>query len=241
MLRNLLVIGIVAVAVGTACTVVELLRPARPLSYRQVIARDVVAFVIYIAAFYPAATYLSGRAMHGAPIVRWFWHTPFALRMIGFYLFNDFCSYWLHRLMHTRWIWRFHKWHHAPEYMYWFAGTRATIAQQFLFNLPVAFSLHFLGRAPHWFPLFLSLELIVRNDWMHMNVRWRSNWLEWIFVTPRYHAIHHSADPNHRGNYGSLFSIWDRMFGTLIDPDKVVPTEFGLGEKANPVRVVLGV
>ena len=39
----------------------------------------------------------------------------------------------------------------------------------------------------------------MRNNWMHMNVTWQSRWLEWLFVTPRYHHIHHSKDAAHQG------------------------------------------
>ncbi|HEY4180572.1 MAG TPA: sterol desaturase family protein [Kofleriaceae bacterium] len=243
MFRNLIPIIITGIAAGTACTVAELLRPARPMPYRAVILRDIAAFALYIGAFYPLAGRLSALFVKYRPlqVFKRFWHTPIALRIIVFYLVADFGSYWLHRLMHTRAVWRIHKWHHAPTYMYWFAGTRATIAQQFLFNLPVIFSLAIVGPAPQWFGLLLSVELIIRNDWMHMNVAWRSNWIEWIFVTPRYHAIHHSADPAHRGNYGSLFSIWDRIFGTRIDPDTVTPTEFGIGEPTHPARLFIGI
>jgi sterol desaturase/sphingolipid hydroxylase (fatty acid hydroxylase superfamily) len=234
---------VTGVLAGTACTIAELVRPARPMPYRQVLLRDCVAFALYIAAIYPLAEMFAGMIGRHRPIHVFapFWKLPFPVRMIIFYLVADLGSYLLHRFMHTRWFWRFHKWHHAPTYMYWFAGTRASIFQQFLFNLPVVFALPIVANAPHWFPLFLSVELILRNDWMHMNVAWRSNWLEWIFVTPRYHAIHHSADPAHHGNYGSLFSIWDRIFGTRIDPDTVTPTQFGIGPNENPVRVILGV
>ena len=241
MFDNALVIAVVAIAAGTACTIAELVRPARPVAYRKVILRDAVAFVIYIAAFYPVALELSTRAARHLPVFAHYWHAPLALRLLTFYLAADLGSYVLHRVMHTPLLWRVHKWHHAPTYMYWFAGVRATIVQQFLFNVPVVLSFPLIGPAPWWIGLFLSVELIVRNDWMHMNVSWRSNWLEWILVTPRYHHIHHSADPAHRGNYGSLFSIWDRAFRTRIDPHRVTPTEFGTGSVDNPVRVVLGV
>jgi sterol desaturase/sphingolipid hydroxylase (fatty acid hydroxylase superfamily) len=239
--QNALAITIVAIAAGTASTVAELLRPARPIAYRQVLLRDCAAFIVYIAVFYPVALELSTRCARHLPAFERYWHAPLALRMVTFYLAADLGSYVLHRSMHARWLWRIHKWHHAPPYMYWFAGVRATIVQQFLFNLPVAIAFPLIGPAPSWIGLFLALELIIRNDWMHLNVSWRSNWLEWILVTPRYHHIHHSAYPAHRGNYGSLFSIWDRLFGTRIDPDKVTPTEFGTGSVDNPVRVVLGV
>ena len=32
---------------------------------------------------------------------------------------------------------------------------------------------------------------------MHLNVRFRLPYLEWLLVTPRYHHIHHSSNPEH--------------------------------------------
>ena len=86
------------------------------------------------------------------------------------------------------------------------------------------------------------LEGLFRNNWMHMNVTWKSNWIEWIFVTPRFHHSHHSADSVHfDSNYGSLFSIWDRMFRTQFRPNTTQPSAFGAPTKTNPVRLFLGV
>lgn len=81
------------------------------------------------------------------------------------------------------------------------------------------------------------------NDWMHMNVSWRSNWLEWIMVTPRYHHIHHSDDPAYyNANFGVTFTIWDRIFGTYVDPEAVKqPISFGIGEQVPLVRLIAGV
>jgi len=77
---------------------------------------------------------------------------------------------------------------------------------------------------------------------MHLNVTWRSGWIEWIFVTPRYHHVHHSADRRHLGNFGSLFTLWDRLFGTYIAPDSITrPLRFGTGEADHPLRLVAGV
>jgi sterol desaturase/sphingolipid hydroxylase (fatty acid hydroxylase superfamily) len=88
----------------------------------------------------------------------------------------------------------------------------------------------------------IVVEHIVRNNWMHMNVTWNSSWLEWIFVTPRYHHIHHSKDPAHQGaNLGALFTIWDRLFGTYYNPDDAAnELSFGLSEKVSPSRLVIG-
>jgi sterol desaturase/sphingolipid hydroxylase (fatty acid hydroxylase superfamily) len=76
-----------------------------------------------------------------------------------------------------------------------------------------------------------------------MNVSWRSNWLEWFFVTPRYHHIHHSDKPQHYGkNLGNLLTVWDRLFGTYLNPDSLdTQLSFGIGEKENPIRLMLGI
>jgi sterol desaturase/sphingolipid hydroxylase (fatty acid hydroxylase superfamily) len=97
--------------------------------------------------------------------------------------------------------------------------------------------------APQWILPVMIVENVVRNHWMHMNVSWRSRWLEYVFVTPRYHHIHHSADAKlHDGNYGSLFTIWDRLFGTYVDPDVTRPKTFGTGEKKrDPVLLLIGI
>ena len=78
---------------------------------------------------------------------------------------------------------------------------------------------------------------------MHLNVSWRLRWLEWIFVTPRYHHIHHSDNPaHHTANLGAVLTIWDRLFGTYVDPDEVThDISFGLKEPVAPARLILGV
>jgi sterol desaturase/sphingolipid hydroxylase (fatty acid hydroxylase superfamily) len=91
--------------------------------------------------------------------------------------------------------------------------------------------------------LIVGVISTVQNDWVHMKVSLRWRWLEYLVVTPRFHHIHHSADSRHyMANMGNIFSIWDRMFGTYIDPDTIVASDlsFGIPTKENTVRLVLG-
>jgi sterol desaturase/sphingolipid hydroxylase (fatty acid hydroxylase superfamily) len=40
----------------------------------------------------------------------------------------------------------------------------------------------------------------------------------WLFVTPNlHHTHHHFRPPGTNCNYGDVFSIWDRLFGTYVD------------------------
>jgi sterol desaturase/sphingolipid hydroxylase (fatty acid hydroxylase superfamily) len=231
---------------GVICTIAELVKPAHKLRYGKAVPLDLVALAAYQLAMVPAAAWVTD------PIVGVVRHAPFLsalervwlpLRVVMFYFVADLGSYWLHRLMHTRHVWRVHRWHHSPTQLYWLAGVRATIPQQILFNLPYVLALPLLVGAPAWILPAMVIEGVVQNHWMHMNVSWRSNWIERVFVTPRYHHIHHSADAKlHDGNYGAVFTIWDRLFGTYIDPDATRPKQFGTGEKKrDPVLLMIGV
>jgi sterol desaturase/sphingolipid hydroxylase (fatty acid hydroxylase superfamily) len=155
----------------------------------------------------------------------------------------DLGHYWIHRLMHHEYLWRIHKWHHAPDYMYWLMGVRATLPQQVLVNLPYIVAYSFLGLSPWWMVLAVGAGHVLQNDWMHLNVTWRSSWLEWLIVTPRYHHVHHSDQPEHyRANLAALFTAWDRVFGTYVNPGELRnELSFGIGERVPPVRLFLGV
>lgn len=231
---------------GLICTIAELVRPARKLRYAKTVPLDVVALAAYQLAMVPAAAWLTDpvyglvRYIPSLSAVSGLW---LPLRVMMFYLVADFGSYWVHRLMHTRHVWRVHRWHHSSTQLYWLSGVRATIPQQVLFNLPYVVAVPLLVGAPAWIVPAMVVQGVVQNHWMHMNVSWRSRWIERVFVTPRYHHIHHSTDAAlHDGNYGAVFSIWDRLFGTYVDPDVTTPKQFGTGEKQrDPVLLMIGI
>ena len=44
---------------------------------------------------------------------------------------------------------------------------------------------------------------------------------DYVFVTPHNHRIHHDqAVVNQNSNFGGIFSIWDRLFGTYVSDIK---------------------
>lgn len=221
----------------------EALWRARTVPYGQVITRDFVAQLFHFFAVIPIVIYLLDRlfAYYALPQLQ---NIPLAVRVILYIFVSDFGYYWVHRLMHQEVLWRAHKWHHSPTYMYWLAGGRATVPQQFLVGITSVLAAPILYPAPWWVYTALVILDYLSVDWMHLNVPWGSRWLEWIFVTPRYHNIHHSSDPNHyNSNFGSMFSIWDHLFGTYVDPDTCDPKamEFGIGESTNTVRLIAGI
>lgn len=227
---------------GLLFTAIELLRPARPLSYRAVLKNDLPALAIYGLIFLPVSMYLSRAFVRPELLaLRGLLELSLVVRLILYYVLADLGLYGVHRLMHSRYFWRVHRWHHSPPYMYWLAGIRATVPNQVLFNLPFALCAPLLNGAPGWLFVVIFAEGFFQNDWMHMNVTWRSRWLEWIFVTPRYHHVHHSRNPEHHtANLGSRLTIWDRAFGTYVDPESTGEISFGIDDGTSAARLALG-
>lgn len=224
-------------------TGIEWIRPARQVNYRKVLGQDILLISIYWFGMVPISEYIDRliAIRPNLPVV--ILQLPLPVRVLCYFVIADLGHYWIHRLMHHRYVWHIHKWHHSPNQMYWLAGFRATIPQDVIVNLPYLFAYSFLGLSPWWMELAIGLFNNLQNDWMHINVAWRSNWLEWLIVTPRYHHIHHSDKPEHyMANLAALFTVWDRLFGTYVDPESVKgELSFGINEDVPPLRLVLGV
>jgi sterol desaturase/sphingolipid hydroxylase (fatty acid hydroxylase superfamily) len=239
MLRHILF----ALGLGAPFFLLERKFAAHPVSYRRALPRDIVAFVVVVLLGFPSGAIVAG-LLSRFPVIPLISRTPelpawasIPLGLLG----ADLAMYWVHRLIHTGPLWRIHRWHHAPPHMYWLAGTRGSLVQGIVYTVPplVFVAFHLSAEVIACFAVLSVLS----NHWMHSNLRLRSRWLEAFLVTPPIHHIHHSRDPRHHGrNFGSLFCIWDRLFGTFLDPDDVgAPLEFGIPEKVSGPRMIVGV
>jgi sterol desaturase/sphingolipid hydroxylase (fatty acid hydroxylase superfamily) len=166
---------------------------------------------------------------------------PLWLRFVIFFLLSDLLYYGFHRLMHGP-LWSTHKWHHYPRQLWWLSGMRASFPHVLFVGFP--FFLFWLMNLPLGFILVYQIVLACLNNWMHVNVAapWMRS-LEWVVVTPRYHAIHHSISLAHRNkNLGGIFSFWDRLFGTYLDPSlsQHEALEFGINEEVSTLRLMIG-
>jgi sterol desaturase/sphingolipid hydroxylase (fatty acid hydroxylase superfamily) len=62
--------------------------------------------------------------------------------------------------------------------------------------------------------LFLPISFFHHSDLNYP--RWLDKVFGWLMVTPNYHKVHHEQDQFFTdSNYGTLFIIWDRLFGTF--------------------------
>ncbi|KIY41562.1 membrane protein [Pseudomonas sp. 10-1B] len=150
----------------------------------------------------------------------WVWLLAFVL--------YDLCYYWLHRLGHERNVlWAAHSVHHQSEEYNLTTALRQTSSGfifSWLFYLPLAL----LGVPPLVFITVASLNLLYQF-WVHTRHIPKLGWLEWVFITPSNHRVHHAQNPAYLDrNYGGVFILWDRLFGTFKEEDPAEPVVFGV-------------
>jgi sterol desaturase/sphingolipid hydroxylase (fatty acid hydroxylase superfamily) len=142
----------------------------------------------------------------------------------------DFLLYIGHRMLHTTYLWHTHALHHSVEHLYWFGGNRSSpfhVVLQLLWGTLLGLVWPVYGGMTAFVAGLIVYTSI--QHFNHANIRWRLGPLEWLFVVPRYHFVHHGADPTlNNSNFGFLLTVWDRMFGTYTNPDHV-RKDFPLG------------
>ena len=165
--------------------------------------------------------------------LEWHWWV-WALLFLG----EDFCYYWFHRFGHeTRVMWAGHVNHHSSRRYNLATALRqpwTTMLPALLFWWPLAL----IGFPPEMILLQQSVSLIYQF-WIHTEFISRLGPLEWVLNTPSHHRVHHASDLKYLdANYGGIFIIWDRLFGTFIAEEEA-PT-YGLLEDIdtyNPIRI----
>ncbi|MEY4527087.1 MAG: hypothetical protein RL768_806, partial [Nitrospirota bacterium] len=100
-------------------TAIEIWRPARPVAYRKVFPYDLTVFLVYQFVVFPAASQINHWIYLRPHLPDTILALPLVLRVVCYLVIADCGHYWIHRLMHHQALWRIHKWHHAPTYMYW--------------------------------------------------------------------------------------------------------------------------
>jgi sterol desaturase/sphingolipid hydroxylase (fatty acid hydroxylase superfamily) len=140
----------------------------------------------------------------------------------------DFCYYWLHRLGHERTIlWAAHVAHHQSEDYNLTTALRQT-STGFLLGWLFYIPMYMLG-IPAEVVVTVGAINLIYQFWVHTQHVPKLGWYEWIFVTPSNHRVHHAQNDRYMDrNYGGLFILWDRLFGTFQEEREDEPVVFGI-------------
>ena len=236
------------ILLGLVIGALALAFPFRGAASRPTLLRDIFAAVVS-AAFVVGADALLDipEAAVIGRLDRWYavlQQASFWLVVPVYIVLADLGAYWAHRALHTRWLWPTHAWHHSPKHLNWIAGLRGSPVHMIVISAPsyLAFALFPVPEAG-----IIAILLFVigtsNQHYIHSNLKVPfARQLEWVLVTPRCHFVHHSAEERvANSNYGFVFSVWDRLFGTYTDPASVSSDgPLGLGYEVSDWRLALG-
>jgi sterol desaturase/sphingolipid hydroxylase (fatty acid hydroxylase superfamily) len=132
----------------------------------------------------------------------------------------DFCYYWNHRLGHESAVfWAAHVVHHQSQEYNLSTALRQTSSGALLgwiFYLPMAV----VGIPPEVFVVSAVVNLLYQY-WIHTEQIGKLGWFDRWFSSPSNHRVHHAVNDRYIDrNYGGIFMIWDRLFGTFIEEDE---------------------
>jgi alkylglycerol monooxygenase len=157
------------------------------------------------------------------------------------FVIYDFCYYWLHRLGHERSIlWAAHVAHHQSEDYNLTTALRQT-STGFLLGWVFYIPMYLLGIPAEVVVTVGSLTLIYQF-WVHTEHVPKLGWYENVFVTPSNHRVHHAQNDLYLDrNYGGVFILWDRLFGTFQEERTEAPCIYGIRgplRSWNPLRAL---
>ncbi len=144
--------------------------------------------------------------------------------IVGMLLLDLIGAYFVHWTEHkVRWMWRFHLIHHTDTHIDTTSANRHHPGESVFRFLFTTLGVVIAG-APMWLVFMYQSFSVLLSQFNHANLslpKAIDNALSWVIVTPDMHHVHHHyVLPYTDSNYGNIFSIWDRLFGTYMDLDR---------------------
>ena len=143
------------------------------------------------------------------------------------FILYDLCYYWMHRIHHeVKVFWATHVVHHHGEEFNLSTALRQT-SSGFLWKWVFFLPMFVIGVPPEVYVSVAGVNLVYQF-WVHTEHVGRLGFLEYIFITPSNHRVHHAQNDDYLdANYGGVFILWDRIFGTFIDERKDLKPVYG--------------
>ena len=162
-------------------------------------------------------------------IINWLPEMPLWLYVVlGIMLLDLIGAYTAHWVEHkVKPFWMIHLVHHTDHNVDTTTANRHHPLESLIRYVFTLFGVFIVGAPIGIIMLYQSLSVVL-SQFNHANIRLPKkvdNALSWVIVSPDMHKVHHHyVLPYTDSNYGNIFSIWDRLFGTYmkLDPEKIV-------------------
>ena len=148
--------------------------------------------------------------------------------LLGLLLLDFIGAYLAHWTEHQiPLFWRLHLIHHSDKWVDTTTANRHHPGESLLRFVFTCLGIVLVG-APLWLVLLYQTSSVVSTQFTHANIKLPQKFdylLSYILVSPNMHKVHHHYMlPYTDSNFGNIFSIWDRLFGTFsyLPADEIV-------------------
>lgn len=158
----------------------------------------------------------------------------FAQFLLGVFAIDFAFGYFAHRAMHASpALWRYHRVHHSDPFVDVTTSYRTHPVENAWRHLWLFAAVWVLGIPAEAVVAFRALSA-VNGILEHANLRIRPVFdaaVSRVWVTPNMHKVHHSRDEAEtNSNYGNLFALHDRLFGTFLPTERALSVQYGLDD-----------
>jgi sterol desaturase/sphingolipid hydroxylase (fatty acid hydroxylase superfamily) len=154
-------------------------------------------------------------------VLQWLPQMPLWLyALIGLLLLDLIGAYLVHLVEHkVKFLWRFHLIHHTDTWVDTTSGNRHHPGESVIRFLFTTMGVLIVG-SPMWMVFMYQTISVVSTQFTHANISLPKRldaFLSYFIVSPNMHKVHHHYMlPYTDSNYGNIFSVWDRLFGTFM-------------------------
>ena len=204
--------------------IIEGFIPLKPLQYRRVrhaglnlffTLTTIIVNLAFAALIIRAADYSTAHhagLLYLLPLPLWLF------TLIGLMLLDLIAAWFIHWLHHqVKWLCKFHLVHHSDTWVDTTTANRHHPGESVFRALFTLIAVIVTG-SPVWLVFCYQSLSVLFSQFNHANIslpKWLDTALAWIIVSPDMHKVHHHyRRPLTDANYGNIFSIWDRLFGT---------------------------
>jgi Sterol desaturase len=153
-------------------------------------------------------------------ILQWLPQIPIWLyTIIGLLLLDLIGAYFVHFIEHkVKFLWRFHLIHHTDTWIDTTTANRHHPGESIIRFVFTTLGVLIVG-SPMWMVFLYQTLSVIATQFNHANISLPNKLdhiLSYFIVSPNMHKVHHHyVLPYTDSNYGNIFSVWDRLFGTF--------------------------
>lgn len=202
-------------------------------TFTTIVVNFALAFILLLAADWAVANEFG--------LFFWIPEPPFWLYLLAGLMLLDLISAWFaHWIQHkTKWMWRLHLIHHTDQEVDTTSANRHHPGESVIRFAFTTLAVLVLG-SPMWMVFLYQSLSVVLSQFNHANISlplWLDRAISWVIVSPDMHKVHHHyVMPYTDSNYGNIFSVWDRLFGTFMTLERGKIT-YGVDTHMEPAAV----